>query len=109
MPQTEPTQPGATTTARGGRPMGDARKRLEKALSFASADFARLADVTGLPVHTVRRTLNNMRTSRHVAPVGLVASPARRSRRALYGLCAADAGQPSAGRVLADVLGQGWR
>lgn len=91
----------------GGRPQGEARQRLQHALSFITADFETLAVATGLPADLVRQTLYNMRRSRVAERHGTVRSPSRRRSRVLYGPAGDPVDHP--GATLASTLCSAWR
>jgi len=91
----------------GGRPQGEARRRLQRAIGFMTADFETLAHATGLPVDQVRQTLYSMRRSAVVERHGVVRSPAMRRPRVLYGPASAPGEDPAA--TLASTLCNAWR
>lgn len=110
MSGTASTSSSSSTPGRapGGRPQGVARRRLQQALGFVSADFETLAHATGLPADLVRQTLYNMRRSRVAERRGAVRSPANpRSMRLIYGPASAPAEDP--GAALASTLCNVWR
>ena len=100
--------PTSITRPVGGRPQGEARRRLQRAIGFISADFETLASATGLPVEQVRQTLYNMRRSRVAERHGAVRSPVNpRSTRLIYGPASAPGENPAA--ALASTLCSAWR
>jgi len=86
----------------------EARRRIERAVRFVSADFETFAKLVGLPEERVRQTLYNMRRAHVVAHVGWARSPTNpRAKRRIYGPAESVPSSPTA--ALASTLCHAWR